>query len=442
MAKIAFTAGRVSGFKCPPDKKQAFMWDVTAPGLGLRATPAGKPAYVFQSVYQGKDLRITIGSPAAWSIPDAQAKARELQRLIDEGKDPRDLKREAIAAVAAKRQQEQEREQADKVAAVTVGEAWAAYIAERTPHWGELHRKDHERLTRAGGETSKRGTRGRGVTIAGPLHPLLGLALRDLTAPVIEAWAAREAQTRPTAARLAWRLLKAFLGWCAEQPEYAPVLPSVNPAKTKKAREALGKPKAKDDSLLKEQLPAWFAAVRSIGNPTVAAYLQTLLMTGARPGEVLAMRWDDLNTQWRGLTIRDKVEGERVIPLTPYVHNLLAALPRRNEFVFASSRNENTPLTEPNHAHDKACKVAAIDGLTLHGLRRSFGTLSEWLEVPSGVVAQIQGHKPSATAEKHYRVRPLDLLRVHHERIEAWILEQAGIVFDAQAEPGKLRAVN
>ena len=441
MAKIAFTAGRVSGFKCPPDKKQAFMWDVTAPGLGLRATPAGKPAYVFQSVYQGKDLRITIGSPAAWSIPDAQAKARELQRLIDEGKDPCDLKREAIGAVEAKRQQEQEREQADKVAAVTVGEAWAAYIAERTPHWGELHRKDHERLTRAGGETSKRGTRGRGVTIAGPLHPLLGLALRDLTAPVIEAWAAREAQTRPTAARLAWRLLKAFLGWCAEQPEYAPVLPSVNPAKTKKAREALGKPKAKDDSLLKEQLPAWFAAVRSIGNPTVAAYLQTLLLTGARPGEVLAMRWDDLNTQWRGLTIRDKVEGERVIPLTPYVHNLLAALPRRNEFVFASSRNENAPLTEPNHAHDKACKVAAIDGLTLHGLRRSFGTLSEWLEAPSGVVAQIQGHKPSATAEKHYRVRPLDLLRVHHERIEAWILEQAGIVFDAKAAPGTLRVV-
>ena len=417
------------------------MWDVTAPGLGLRATPAGKPAYVFQSVYQGKDIRLTIGSPAAWSIPDAQAKARELQRLIDEGKDPRDLKREAIAAQAEKQAAAAAKVEADKAAALPVGEAWAAYLEARRPHWGERHYTDHATLAKAGGEPAKRGTRGRGVTIAGPLHPLLGLALRDLTAPVIEAWAAREAQTRPTAARLAWRLLKAFLGWCAEQPEYAPVLPSVNPAKTKKAREALGKAKAKDDSLLKEQLPAWFAAVRSIGNPTVAAYLQTLLLTGARPGEVLAMRWDDLYTQWRGLTIRDKVEGERVIPLTPYVHNLLAALPRRNEFVFASSRNENTPLTEPNHAHDKACKVAAIDALTLHGLRRSFGTLSEWLEVPSGVVAQIQGHKPSATAEKHYRVRPLDLLRVHHERIEAWILEQAGIVFDAQAAPGALRVV-
>lgn len=404
------------------------MWDVTAPGLGLRATPAGKPAYVFQSVYQGKDLRITIGSPAVWSIPDAQAKARELQRLIDEGKDPRDLKRDALAAHAEKQAAAAAKVEADMAAALTVGEAWAAYVAERTPQWGELHRKDHDRLARAGGETSKRGTRGRGVTIAGPLHPLLGMALRDLTAPVIEAWAAREAQTRPTAARLAWRLLKAFLGWCAEQPKYAPVLPSVNPAKTKKAREALGKPRAKDDSLLKEQLPAWFAAVRSIGNPAVSAYLQTLLLTGARPGEVRAMRWNDLNTQWRGLTIRDKVEGERVVPLTPYVWHLLAALPRCNQWVFASPRNKDTPMTEPNHAHDKACKVAGIDRLTLHGLRRSFGTLSEWLEIPAGVVAQIQGHKPSATAEKHYRVRPLDLLRVHHERLEAWILEQAGIV--------------
>ena len=177
MAKIAFTAGRVSGFKCPPEKKQAFLWDATAPGLGLRATPAGKPAYVFQSVYQGKDLRITIGSPAAWSIPDAQAKARELQRLIDEGKDPRDLKREAIAAQAEKQAAAAAKVEADKAAALPVGEAWAAYLEARRPHWGERHYTDHATLAKAGGEPAKRGTRGRGVTIARPLHPLLGLAL-------------------------------------------------------------------------------------------------------------------------------------------------------------------------------------------------------------------------------------------------------------------------
>ena len=438
MAKIAFTAGRVSGFKCPPDKKQAFMWDATAPGLGLRATPAGKPAYVFQSVYQGKDLRITIGSPAAWSIPDAQAKARELQRLIDEGKDPRNLKRDALAAQA-------EKQAAAAVQAVTVGEAWAVYLEARRPRWGERHYNEHLLLVKHGGVASNRAAGG--VTAPGILHPLMALALRDLTAPVIEEWAERESQTRPAAARLAWRCLKAFLSWCAEQPEYAPVLPSVNPAKTKKARESLGKAGVKQDALLKEQLPAWFAAIGQQQNPVVSAYLQTLLLTGARAGEVLGLRWDDVNTKWKGLTIRDKdaskggADGVRVIPLTPYVWHLLAALPRRNEWVFSSASAKGGRIVIARNNHHDACTVAGIDGLTIHGLRRSFKSLTEWLEIPAGVVAQIMGHKPSATAEKHYTVRPLDLLRLHHERIEAWILEQAGVQFDAKAVPGALRVV-
>jgi intergrase/recombinase len=65
--------------------------------------------------------------------------------------------------------------------------------------------------------------------------------------------------------------------------------------------------------------------------------------------------------------------------------------------------------------------------------------MSEWCEVPTGVVAQIMGHKPSAIAEKHYRRRPLDLLRSWHVKIEAWILEQAGI--SLQDEPAGLKLV-
>ena len=89
----------------------------------------------------------------------------------------------------------------------------------------------------------------------------------------------------------------------------------------------------------------------------------------------------------------------------------------------------------------EACRTVGIEDLTLHGLRRSFKSLTEWLDIPAGVVAQIMGHKPSATAEKHYTVRPLDLLRIHHERIEVWVLEQAVVPFDWSTETGKLRAV-
>ncbi len=166
----------------------------------------------------------------------------------------------------------------------------------------------------------------------------------------------------------------------------------------------------------------------------------------------MAMRWDDVNTAWKGIKIGDKVEGEREIPATPYVLHLLSGLPKRtkrdkvtgrvtsNPFVFSSPVGKTGYISEPNDVHRRACKVAGVI-LTRHGLRRSFKSLTEWLEVPVGVVAQIQGHKPSATAEKHYTVRPLELLRVHHEKIEAWILEQAGIKFDAKAAPGALRVV-
>jgi integrase len=435
MAKVAFTAGRVNGFKCPPDKAQAFLWDSTAAGLGLRVTPAGKPAYIFQGRFQDKTIRLTIGSPDAWAIPLAQDKAKQLQRQIDEGRDPREVKAENTAVDVAKRKTE-------KTDALTVGEAWAGYLAARKDHWGDRHYADHAKLARAGGLPAKRGTRGRGVTIAGPLHPLMAIPLRELTSPVIEAWAATEAKTRPTSARLAWRLLKVFLGWCEEQPAFAALMPPKNQAKTKKAREALGKPCVKSDNLQKGQLSAWFTAMQQIGNTVIAAYLQTMLLTGARPGEVLTLQWDDINTQWKGITIRDKVEGLRVIPLTPYTWHLLATLPRRNKWIFSSATAKTGHISEPGFPHSTACKAAGLDGLTLHGLRRSFKSLTEWLEIPAGVVAQLMGHKPSATAEKHYTVRPLDLLRVHHEKIEAWILEQAGIKFDPKAEqPGKLQLV-
>lgn len=298
------------------------------------------------------------------------------------------------------------------------------------------------------------------------------LALKDLDQAKIEAWAASEGKTRVSSARLAWRLLTVFLTWCAEQPEYAALLPHRNPAKTKKARESLGKAAVKYDVLQKGQLSAWFSPVQKIQNPTVSAFLQVLLLTGARLNEVQAMRWDDVNTQWKGLSINDKMEGTREVPLTPYVEKLITALPRRNGYVFANARvldmseknierrqakaakrgkpapigevletSDTGYISEPNTPHTRACRTVGIEGLTLHGLRRSFASLCEWLDIPGGVSAQIQGHAPQGVREQNYIRRPLDLLRVHHEKIEAWILEQAGIVFDVKADPSKLRVV-
>jgi integrase len=441
------TAGLIERLTCPTGKQQVFLRDTKAPGLRVRATvasvknPTGSKSFVFEAKLDRKTIRRTIGDVRVWTIEDARTEARRLAVVVRSDKaDPREIERqqqtEMLAQVAANAAEQTRKAQQKAAQALTVGEVWQAYIADRTPQWGTLHLNDHIRLSATGGVKRKRGE---GLTIPGPLHSLMAVRLVDLNASKVTAWAEHEALTRPTPARLSWRLLRAFLTWCTEQDAYAPLMTGNNAAKTKKTREALGKAGTKKDALQREQLPAWFAAVRQIGNPAIAAYLQAMLMTGARPGELLALRWEDVNMAWKGITIHDKVEGERVIPLTRYVHHLIAGLPKRGEWVFAGAGEH--ALTRPAKNLNTACEVAGVDHVSLHGLRRSFKSLTEWLEIPAGVVAQLMGHKPSATAEKHYTVRPLDLLRVHHEKIEAWILEQAGVSFDAQAEPGKLRVV-
>ena len=304
---------------------------------------------------------------------------------------------------------------------LTVADLWAEYLVDRKLHWGERPYQDHMSLSQAGGSPVKRG---KGVLKPGPLFPLMKIILAELTTERIETWLSREAPSRMTQTRLALRLLKAFLNWCSTHEVYKTIIGS--DIVTKRITSTLPKKTAKTDCLQREQLPGWFSAVRQIGNPVHSAYLQTLILTGARREEVAGLRWQDIDFRWKSITIRDKVDGQRVIPLPPYVENLLGWLPKRNEWVFSSLVAAGGRLRFPTRFHKRALDVAGIDGLTIHGLRRSFGTLTEWVEVPVGIVAQIMGHKPSATAEKHYRVRPLDLLRMWHIKIEGWILEQAG----------------
>ena len=192
-------------------------------------------------------------------------------------------------------------------------------------------------------------------TMPGSLAELLPRRLADLTVPTIEAWAAKEAKDRPARVRLALRLLKAFLRWAASEPD---LKGKADPtaASAKKAREIAGKAKPKNDHIQREQLPTWFAHVRQLQNPVISAYLQCLLLTGARREELAELKWDDVNFQWCGIEFKDKIEGRRAVPLTPFVAHLLAALPRRHEWVFSSPASASGRLTEPSIAHPSSLR--------------------------------------------------------------------------------------
>lgn len=443
MKKENFTSTRVEAFKCAEGRGQSIYWDGKTPGLGVRVTAAGAKSFIFETALNGKTLRITIGSVRTWTIGQAQAKATAFKAQTDSGIDPRQVLADQIAAgEAAELAKEQAVEEASAAArrnAITLGDIWPEYIADRLATrqkgWSDDHLSSHRKMIQAGGEPRRRSPK---LTTAGPLFALSTIPLVDLTVERIEEWAKVEAKARPSSARAAWRLLKACMNWCSAHKTYASMVP-VNPTKSAKTRESLGKPPVRHDVLQREMLRAWFDAVRQIRNPVISAYLQVLLLTGARREELAELKWEDVNVQWGSIKLDDKIEDFRMMPLTPYVAQLLSSLPRRNAFVFSSPTAAAGYIAEPRYAHNQALVVAGLPNLTLHGLRRSFASLSEWIEVPGGIAAQLQGHAPQGVREQNYIRRPLDLLRMWHVRIEQWILEEAHIQVDRS--PTGLRIV-
>lgn len=417
MAKsIGFTVERLTKLKCDQTKQQEIYWDAKNPGFfGVRVTKNQAKAYIFQNRLHGQTVRITIGDLNSWTITQAQTEARRLKVLTDQGVDPRDEKKLQKAQAIAK-----------KIRGTSGLVIWGEYVLERSRNWGVRHLADHNDMVRVGGEQITRGLKN-GQSKAkepGILHDLLSKPLDSINREVVLKWLKPEVAKRPARARLALSALKAFLTWAGDQPKYVNL---VNANACDRLSRELPRKQAKDDCLQKEQLRVWFDGVKKINNPVISAYLQALLLTGARRNELAELKWVDVDLQWHMASIKDKVEGNRQIPLTPYVESLIKALPRSNSYVFSSSSSKSGRIMEPRKAHQQVIVSAGLPQLSLHGLRRSFGTLAEWVECPAGIAAQIMGHKPSAIAEKHYRRRPIDLLRQWHIKIEAFILNEAGI---------------
>jgi integrase len=150
--------------------------------------------------------------------------------------------------------------------------------------------------------------------------------------------------------------------------------------------------------------------------------------------------------RWNRLTLADKVNDTRIIPLTPYMAQMLATLPREidkdgnaNPYVFAA-KSASGHIEEPRSNFSKVNKHAGVVKLTIHGLRRSFSLFGEAAGAPAGAIAQVMGHSPDSIAEGH-RPRSIDALRPYLTQIEAHILDQAGIAFDPQSGRVALRVV-
>lgn len=421
------TAGLIDRLICPAGKLQGFLRDAKAPGLRVRVTGAGAKSFVFEAKLNRQTIRRTIGDVRAWTIEAARAEANRLRVTFDAGTDPREVERQQQADKAAAKA-------AAAAEALTVGQVWPLYLENGKPKrrdaWKPRYRSDLGVMAAPGGEKKKRG---KGQTRPGPLYPLMALPLARVNEDTLKSWFDREALAGKHQATRALMMFRGFLRWCAARPEYRHMADR-EAGKAAAIVESLPRSTHRTDALEAAQVPGWWAGVEQLSNRTASTYLRALLLTGARREELAALTWANVDFQWRKLTLADKVDATRTIPLSPYMAHILATLPRVGPYVFASTGKAGR-IADTRASHAKALQGAGIEGLTIHGLRRSFSLLGEAAGAPAGAIAQVMGHKPSATAEG-YRPRSIDALRPFLERIEVHILALAGVQFEPDAKPG------
>jgi integrase len=167
------------------------------------------------------------------------------------------------------------------------------------------------------------------------------------------------------------------------------------------------------------------ALVRHAASEQDAAIYATAAMTGLRRGELVALRWRDVDFAGHAIRVRGSYShGEvvtpksgkvRVVPMVPDVAERLARLGQRERFtadddpVFVSSRGGHIDASALRRRYATACRRAELRPLPFHSLRHHFGSIA----VNRASLVQVQawmGHSHIQTTARylHHRSQATD----------------------------------
>ncbi len=121
------------------------------------------------------------------------------------------------------------------------------------------------------------------------------------------------------------------------------------------------------------------------------------LSTGARKGEIMSLRWQDVDTKKGAMTLHDTKNGEvRLVPLQGLALELVKNLGKiRNlhtDLIFHSRRDPKKPI-EIQTIWDKAIKQAQIENFRFHDLRHSAASYLAMNGASIAEIAEVLGHK-------------------------------------------------
>jgi integrase len=331
-----------------PTAGQRIVYAGDLPGFGVRVTSGGAKSFILNYRVRGtgRERRYTIGSCASWKVAAARKEAERLRRIVDLGGDPLgDL------------EDERDRAAAEKLRARTVAQLCDEFEREHLPalrpatrKFYRLALKNHVRPA-LGTKTVEEVERSdveklhRGLTSAGMRH---------------------QANQVVTLCGVLFKYASKW-GWRSGD----------NPAR-EVAKHTL---EGRERYLSPAETKRLAVAVAQLEDRQAADVIMVLMLTGARIGETLRMRWEQIDFHrgvWSKPAATTKQKKVHHLPLTAPVLAILsntraAQSDRASPWVFPGRSKEG-------HRNDlrgpwlTALKAAKIDELRIHDLRHSFAS--------------------------------------------------------------------
>jgi len=346
-------------------------------------------------------------------------------------------------SMAEKRQLAEAKERASETEAVTLQDAFTAFLETRTLKKSTI--RDYRRAMRiAYPDWAARrviditrdsvAKRHRKLKADGVKNFLKKCKKKKRTPTAKEQERAGSAQ-----ANQAMRFLRSLLNFCAGYYEDAQGGPLIkfNPVQRLSQTKQWFRVQRKQTIIKPHELPAWFKAVNNLKNETARDYFLVLLLTGCRKVEALTLEVSQIDLQAKTLAFMDPKNSEPLIlPLPKHLLKILKARIDnlgKSKYLFPG-RSEKGHLADLYRQIQKVIETSKIK-FTLHDLRRHFITTADGLDLSVFAIKRLVNHSIGGDVTGGYMVHDVERLRDPMQKVEDKILMMAGALKRGKVVP-------
>ena len=134
-----------------------------------------------------------------------------------------------------------------------------------------------------------------------------------------------------------------------------------------------------------------------------ADIIRLLLLTGCRKGEIVSLRWAEVDGDL--LRLADSKTGPRIVFLSQAARALIGGQPRTGSpYVFPSLKDGSRPRSSELSLWRKVRRQTGLGDVRLHDLRHTFASHAVMGSVPLPVLSQLLGHRRDRMALRYAHV--------------------------------------